>query len=962
MTAIPPPPTDPSPPGTTTPSLRELFDQALALAPVQRDRFLDEHCADPGLRIRLDRLLAADADADADAPLSARPAGQLAEAIGDIAPAPSWAPGQRIGAFELVGVLGEGGSATVFKAARDLDGVRQDVALKLLHRGLYSPEAQRLFRRERQALASLSHPNIAHLIDGGVTDSGHPYLVMEYVDGRPITDHARDRQLDLRARLRLMVVVCRAVAAAHRNLIVHRDLKPSNILVGNDGSVKLLDFGIAKLLGEDLGEPVDATRTGYAPLTPGYAAPEQYAGGVVSTATDVYALGVVLHELLVGERPAGGEPVRPSVRVAALPTDLWRLPGSRATLRAALRGDLDTIVLKALAEEPERRYAAAADLAEDIQRHLDAQPVRAHPPSTWYRTRKFVQRHRGGVLLTMAFAIGLVASLALALWQARIARQEAARATEQSLLAQAESRRANEVRGFLEGLFESINEGFPEHRTPSVKDLVAAGVERLRENTGFGPAERIDLLGMFARLHERLGEPEPARILADEAVDLADRTLEPLHPRAIEALALRGDLAVRIGNAAAAEAPLREALQRLRTARLDSPLLHQVLDSLANIESGHGRAEAALQLAQESLAERIRIYGADSVGAAAGYNNVGVGLFGLGRFEEAAEAYRRTYELDARHQATDSYYVLFSLSNWAHALAQAGRIHEARSRLVDVEAALHRLGGKPRQGQIVNRSRLCALDTLFASPDAARASCAGLLEITRTFTGGAGTYMGGSLRVEATRFREVGELRAAARLLDQGWTLLSEAPAHDRFRGMILQVRATLAWLGGDRAGTRRDAAAALALLDPFPDYASSAAELRALLALTCTDEGGLDCPPSTSDALDAALAGPRALGNSHYLLAALLRSQSLVDQGQAVEALAVLDAVLPGAAAELDDDHAFIGAARLWRAQALTALGQCAAAAKERALAATASTGPWRANPWLRQASALPQTRCPAS
>ena len=955
----------PATPGASKPEethathpLRALFDQAMELPASERAAWIDANVVDGDHRQSLLRLVAAaDADDDAAGVLDT-PAGKRAERIGEVADtAIATFIGNRIGAFRLTRLLGQGGMAAVFLGEREGADFRQQVAVKLLRRGLYSEIDQRLFRRERQALATLSHPNIAHLIDGGVTDTGIPFLVIEYIDGVPITTYATENQLDLRARLRLFAIVCRAVSAAHGRLIVHRDIKPSNILVTPAGEVKLLDFGIAKLL--DDAEDA-ATRTGLAALTPGYAAPEQYTGGAITTATDVYALGVLLHEMLLGERPhvRAGTAQRPSSRLEALVTDLWSLPAPRLRLRTALRGDLDNIMLKALEPEPERRYASAAEFANDIDRHLAAEPVKAHPPSRWYRTRKFVQRHRGGVLTTVAFTLALVTSLAVALWQATVARSEAARASEQSLIAQAESQRANEVRNFIEELFESINEGFPEHRTPDVKDLVAAGVTRLRANTTFGTSERIDLLMMFARLHERLGEPEPARALSDEAVTLADRELDALHPRAIEALALRGDLAVRVGNLPAAEAPLREALRRLRIARLESSLLHDVLDSLANIETSQGHAEAALQLVRESLAERIRIYGADSVGAAAGHNNVGVALFGLGQFEEAANEYRRTYEIDARHQATDSYYVLFSLSNWAHALAMAGRIGEARGRLVEVEAAMQQLGGKPRQGQIVNRSRLCLIDALFRDPETAKASCAGLLPMARAYSDGGGAYMAVSLHVDAIRLREAGELRAAATLLEDPAALLSDDPSHARFRGNTLQLRASLAWLAGDVEASRHDAATALALLTPFASSAAAVAELQALLSLSCTGADRGCAQPDAND-LDTRLASPRAHGNSHYLLAAMLRLQGKIASGQAEMGLEQLDAVLPGAIAELGETHALIGSARIWRAIALSDLGRCEAAATEQAKAASAKKGPGRANPWLLQAMAQTPAGC---
>ncbi|MBN8483059.1 MAG: serine/threonine protein kinase, partial [Xanthomonadales bacterium] len=343
------PPTDPARVAAHGAVLRDLFEQALAQPEAGREAWAMALAIDDALRAALLRLVraAADRPGPLDVPVLAR-----AARIGDDdeAATAEGLIGERIGAFRLTALLGQGGMATVFLATREGADFHHEVAVKLLRRGLFSEIEQRLFRRERQALASLSHPNIAHLIDGGITAGGIPYLAIEFVDGVPITAFVTEHQLDVRARLQLFITVCRAVDAAHRQLIVHRDIKPSNILVTGEGTVKLLDFGIAKLLDEG---DEQATRSGLVPLTPGYAAPEQYAGQRISTATDVYALGVLLHELLLGERPVAVDPVpRPSSRVGELTTDLWVLPAQRQALRAALRGDLDNILAKALAPEP----------------------------------------------------------------------------------------------------------------------------------------------------------------------------------------------------------------------------------------------------------------------------------------------------------------------------------------------------------------------------------------------------------------------------------------------------------------------------------------------------------------------------------------------------------------------------------------------------------------------------------
>ncbi len=313
--------------------------------------------------------------------------------------------GTQIGPYTLDAWIGDGGSASVYRAHRLLEGVRQTVAIKILHRGLQAPEARQQFDRERRVLSVLEHASIARWIDGGVTPDGAAFLVLEFVDGQIITSFARARKLSLRARMQLMIEVANAVDAAHRALIVHRDLKPGNLLVNESGQVKLLDFGIAKLLESD-GEQ----QTQVHMYTPAYAAPEQRAGGTITTATDVYAMGVILGELLTGKRFNSDITTTPSLQINDDATEEGELPAPPAKLRQLIKGDLDNILLKALAADPNNRYSSAAAFADDLLRALDGRPVAAHPPSRWYRASKFVSRHKLSVALVTALSLGIVAS------------------------------------------------------------------------------------------------------------------------------------------------------------------------------------------------------------------------------------------------------------------------------------------------------------------------------------------------------------------------------------------------------------------------------------------------------------------------------------------------------------------------------------------------------------------------
>ncbi len=508
-------------------TLSLLLDELIELEPQARDRRLAEiDAVDAPLAEELRKLISLE---------EARP-DFLAESVVD---ASLFAPqaGQSVGPYKLEKPLGEGGMGQVWLAIR-ADGLYQRrVAVKLLRPGLGDAGLRQRFTRERQILARLGHAHIARLLDAGVSTDGQPYLALDYVQGEPITQYAEQLRLPVHARLQLFLQVCAAVSHAHANLVVHRDLKPSNILVTPAGDVCLLDFGIAKLLDEPHGESL-VTGTGTRAFTLHYAAPEQLRNGVITTMTDVYALGVVLYELLVGRKPydptrstdaaweeaiLSGEAVRPSQ--AALKLARERGDPNPRRLAAELAGDLDNILIKALSKAPEDRYVSVEALAQDLRRHLEGEPVLARPHSLGYRAAKFARRNAVALAAGTVFAALAVGAVTFMAWQTNRALREA--------------ERAQAMQDFVVALFENTEQagdGGLDART-----LLDAGVRRADTELRAQPQSRAELLGLIARLRQGLGDDRQALELLDRQATLLPQ-LEGSDPArlGIEAAALRG--------------------------------------------------------------------------------------------------------------------------------------------------------------------------------------------------------------------------------------------------------------------------------------------------------------------------------------------------------------------------------------------------------------------------------------
>jgi len=609
-------------------AINELFDAALEVPPNQRSAWLEERCGtDQALRREVERLLAAhDRTGILDA-LIIRTAATLDAGV----------PGERhIGPYHVLRELGRGGMGVVFLAERSDGQFERRVAVKVLQTGGDSDELRRRLLVERQILASLSHPHIAQLLDGGVTADGLPYLVIEYVDGAPITDWCDAAALPVSERLRRFCDVCAAVEHAHQNLVLHRDLKPGNVLVNRDGQVKLLDFGIAKLLGPGRAglEPV-ATHTAHRLMTPAYASPEQVRGDALTTATDVYALGLLLYDLLVGRQAqrvtsnaphavyhavCERDPIQPSDRVVRPDVDVdssagittltpTALAAARGTtpeqLRRELRGDLDAIVAMALRKEPGRRYASVTLLSEDVARWLDGQPVVARRGNAAYRAGKLLRRHRVAAIAGAAVLVAIIGGASAALRQAGIAARERDRA--RAALARSESslRESDELGAFLVDLF-GTSDPTTQGRTDtlSARDLLRRGEARAERLTP-EPLVQARLLEALGRGYLNLGEVPQAAALVDRALTLRRAHLGETDAQTLGTLVLLADLQQRMGRYPAAESLATDAWRLRRAVHGDaSPLVATSLRQLAGLAVFRGDLAGAETHMRSALAIR----------------------------------------------------------------------------------------------------------------------------------------------------------------------------------------------------------------------------------------------------------------------------------------------------------------------------------------------------------------------
>lgn len=868
-----------------------IFADALELPSERREPFIAEAC---GVDVELYRaVVSLVAEAETASTVPTGPGLNLlrawtGEELSDDEPEVGLQPGDVVARYRITGELGRGGMATVFEAER-ADGVySQKVALKVLRRGLDTEDVVRRFHDERDILSSLTHPNVAPLLDGGTTPDGRPFLVMQRVEGEPITRWADAQELDVPERLRLFLQVADAVAFAHRRLVVHRDIKPSNVLVDRQGRAILLDFGIARLLDPVEGPQGEITRTGSRLLTPEYASPEQARGEAVTTVSDVYQLGVLLYLLLTGRRPSPpekrglgvvaerGQPVLPSEAVEP----------ARSEKRRALRGDLDTILLKAMRPEAEERYGSAEALADDLRRHLDGHPITALRPSVGYRVRKFARRNpwfpavAAGLVLAAA---GYVGTLEVQSRRLQVERNEARLHAE----------RAEQIKGFLVDLFRAADPYDavdPSHsREITVVEALELGAERARGELADRPLLRADLLSSIATVYERLDLRDPALALFAEAIEVRTEIGEE---RSLEQLADLGLVAAILARAGQPDSA--EVLQgkRLALARAHPDGSHEAANALlglGSIDQSAGRLEESLV----HRTEAVRILRSLGPG---GRNTLADALSAL------ADSYRLLDRLDESEAAArEGIEIHRSISGPEHPRTALAEVHlaqlqHARGRLDDA-AALYRAAVPRLEASLgpLHFNTINSLNNLaIVLNDAGDVSGAEethrlVLDRRRQFPGGDTLAVASSLQNLAATVLGQGRLEEADSLALEAAELYGRLlpPGHPQ-RAFPLLTRTEIALRRGDGGGAEQLGRQASAILEgalPEGHFATATAHCRIGAALALQGHRA-EAAPLIRDALAVLETSPRT--------PARLR----VECRKALEALDLPDSLSPETAA----------------------------------------------------------------
>ncbi|MEM8930354.1 MAG: serine/threonine-protein kinase [Acidobacteriota bacterium] len=732
-------------------TIERLVEAALEQPPEGRGAYVGEAChGDPTLEAEVVAVLDAHGRADG---FLATPPEALFEVL-DRGPA----PGETVRGYTVERELGSGGTSRVVLASRSDGAFDKRVALKIIKRGLETRAMLERFRQERQILADLDHPGIARLLDGGALPDGRPYLVMDYVEGQTIDRYCDHHRLGVDARLERFADVCRAVHHAHRRLVVHRDLKPSNIMVTDAGVVKLLDFGIAKLVDPD--RRATLTEQTIGPMTPIYASPEQRRGEPITIASDVYSLGLLLGELLTGRRPRHPDLDEPGSEPEPAEGEAWaaRRGETVASLRRRLRGDLDTIIARALADDPERRYASVLQLAEDVERHRRRQPVLARRDSTMYRVRRFVERHRLGVLSTGLVVLLL---LAAAVWTT----QQAIALAHQRDRVALERDRAERVTGFFADVLALAAPTTAGRPDASVREVLDRGLAEYERDLVDQPLIQATVLHAAGDVYRRLGAFDRAETLLRRALDLRQEHLGE-HPDVAESQLRLGQVLRESHGVAEAEALQHEALATLdATVGEGDTRRPQVLSELSWFAMHRGELVEAEARARRALDLDRRFRSEDAAARVRNLTMLGHVLRRGGDLDGAEVVLQEAWQLDREVLGDGAAGTSSALDALALVFVARGR-HAAAIELFDAQvAARSAVYGSDHAKVAYSLDRLGRSQAALGLFDVAERSLRGSLEIRRRASGERTTPV-------AVSWNSLGELWLAAGRWDDAETAL----------------------------------------------------------------------------------------------------------------------------------------------------------------------------------------------
>ncbi|HUD72294.1 MAG TPA: serine/threonine-protein kinase [Dongiaceae bacterium] len=871
--------------------IASLLDEILELPEERRAAHLDEACAsDPELKRQVLAYLAAGEGAGSFLEGSPVTGLDAASSFPGSPPPPEEQELDAVGPYRLLRRIGTGGMGVVYLATRADGQFEKEVALKLVRRGLDTEEILARFRRERQILARLEHPHIARLLDGSVSDDGRPYLVMEYVEGEPVTTWCAAHAAGIDERLRLFHDIGETVQYAHRNLVVHRDLKPSNILVSADGQVKLLDFGIAKLLAEEGGErAATLTRSGYSPMTPEYAAPEQALDAPLTTAADVYSLGVVLYELLTGQRPPRGRTPEAGALPGSLPaptTDTGPPPPSRIVAterqRRRLRGDLDTITLKALQHDPARRYRTVEALLDDLDRHRDGLPIRARRDTWSYRTGKFLTRHRWGAAAAALVALSLGVGIAGTAWQARRARQEADK--------------AREVKEFTLSLFKVSDPHHAKDHELSARELLDEGARRVEVELRNQPEVQAEMMQLLGRVYGNLGIYDRGRPLLERALALQRATAGGDDAEVASTLHDLGALLNEKGDYDEAEKTLRASLAlEEREVGKEDPRLAPILSDLGTLLTATGQYEESERIYRRALSINQRAFGADDLEVSMNLSDLGTLLYSHGRYHEAVDLFQQALTIRDAHPGSEGFDTDIVRHNYAGTLAMAGDLDRAdplmRRVLLDRRNAL----GPDHPEVAVSLDVLGNLLSDKGEYDEAGTTLRQALDIRRRVLGEDSADVAKTLNNLAFLEYRRGDFPAARRLFEQSLTTWRKnfPEAHP----YVLAARHGGAMVMAETGETARAEPVLREILAArvarFGDENLQVAQSRYVLGGLLARWGRLDeAEPMLRQALATR---EKSLGADHFIVAAAQETLAgvLRDQGRLEESLALYQQAL---------------------------------------------------------------------